>query len=99
MQAQKFTYTELMQTKVINPAFEPTIEQYAKAYLFAEDYFAGKRRYIVTSKPYLWALALQRTSETVVISGITRFKELSLEKTQEIFRKAKQLRQRKQKQQ
>jgi len=99
MQPQKFTYTELMQTKVINPAFEPTVEQYAKAYLFAEDYFEGRRNYIITSKPYLWALALQRVSRTVVISGITRFEELSLEKSHEIFKKVKQLRQRKQKQQ
>jgi hypothetical protein len=97
MQPQKFTYTELMQTKVINPAFEPTVEQYAKAYLFAEDYYEGKRNYIVTSKPYLWALALQRVSREVVISGIARFEELSLEKSQEIFRKAKQMRQQKQK--
>jgi len=44
-------------------------------------------------------LALQRVSRTVVISGITRFEELSLEKSHEIFKKVKQLRQRKQKQQ
>jgi hypothetical protein len=95
MRQQKFTYTELMQTKVINPTFEPTVEQYAKALIFAEDYYEGKRNYIVTSKPYLWALALQKTERTVVISGITRFEELSLEKSQEILRKAKEIRQKK----
>jgi hypothetical protein len=86
MQPQKFTYTELMQTKVINPAFEPTVEQYAKAYLFAEDYWKGKRNYIVTSKPYLWALALQRIES----------RDLSNEEIQKVHNTAKKLRQRKQ---
>jgi len=60
MTKRKFTYNELMSLQVINPAFEPTAEQYKKALAFKEDYFSGRRRYIVTSKPYLWALMLQR---------------------------------------
>jgi hypothetical protein len=95
MKPQKFTYNELMQTKVINPTFEPTTEQYAKAFLFAEDYFEGKRNYVVTSKPYLWALCLQRLERTIVISGISRFEALSLEKSQEILKAARKMRNRK----
>jgi len=82
MKASKFTYTDLILTNVINPAFEPTIEQYAKAYLFKEDHNVGKRRFIVTSKPYLWALALQRISR----------KELPDEKMQEVIEAAKKIR-------
>jgi len=86
MKAQKFTYTDLILTNVINPTFEPTIEQYAKAYLFKEDHNAGERHYIVTSKPYLWALALQRISR----------KELPDEKMKEVLETAKKMRERKQ---
>jgi len=93
----KCTFNELMNLKVINPAFEPSVEDYAKALIFANDYWEGRRRFIVTSKPYLWALALQRVSKKIVISGITRFEELSLETSQEIFRKAKQIRERRRK--
>jgi hypothetical protein len=71
-----------MHAKVINPTFEPSVEEYAKAMIFSEDYFNGERKYIVTSKPYLWALALQRI----------RFEELSLEKSKEVIKKAKELR-------
>jgi hypothetical protein len=82
MKAQKFTYTDLILTNVINPTFEPTVEQYAKAYIFKEDHNAGERSYIVTSKPYLWALALQRISR----------KELPDEKMQEVIKTAKKIR-------
>ena len=82
----KCTFNELMTLKVINPAFEPSIEDYAKALIFSDDYWEGRRRFIVTSKPYLWALALQRISR----------KELPDEKMKEVLETAKKMRERKQ---
>jgi hypothetical protein len=82
----KCTFNELMTLKVINPAFEPSIEDYAKALIFSDDYWEGRRRFIVTSKPYLWALALQRVCN----------RELSDEKLNEVISKAKKMRERKQ---
>jgi len=60
---QKFTYLELINTEVINPAFEPSTKDYARAIMFSRDVFEGKRDYVVTSKPYRWALTLQRLIE------------------------------------
>jgi len=58
--ARKFTYNDLVFKKVINPSFEPTLEQYAKVWIFQEDYFAGKRKFVITKEPQLWAFALRR---------------------------------------
>jgi len=57
----KHEYLELVNTEVINPAFEPSPKDYARAFLFQQDYFAGKKKFVVTSKPYLWALTLQKS--------------------------------------
>jgi hypothetical protein len=93
---KKYTFNELMTIQVVTPDFRPKFEDYVKALLFWEDYWEGRRRFIVTSKPYLWALALQTIARTVVISGIPRFEGLSPETSQEILEKAKEIQQKRQ---
>jgi len=80
--ARKFTYNDLVFAKVINTTFEPSVEQYAKVFLFEEDYFSGKRKFVVTKEPQLWAFALRRL----------RREELPFQTLMEVIKTAKALR-------
>jgi len=80
--ARKFTYNDLVFAKVINPSFEPTVEQYAKMWLFEEDYFSGKRKFVITKEPQLWAFALRRL----------RREELPFQTLVEVVKRANEMR-------